>query len=196
MKGQWRTDDKKDWRIREKSAERNEKWEKRSKERRRKEKKHGGRKRRTLTLTIVSCPPFSFPSLIQIRLTRSPASPSPPPARPRCHRRWRLVWPGSRGPSASDLCPLGRPCPSGSAWSSPSLIELTGRKHEDVKKKTKQIGALRLLSLSLSLSSSHSDSEPSSISSSSSLSSPSLSSSFSIFCLTLVKTDWSTMESS
>ncbi|TNN58599.1 hypothetical protein EYF80_031219 [Liparis tanakae] len=44
---------------------------------------------------------------------------------------------------------------------------------------------------------SHSDSEPSSrSSSSSSLSSPSLSSSFSIFCRTLVKTDCSTMESS
>lgn len=44
---------------------------------------------------------------------------------------------------------------------------------------------------------SHSDSEPSSSpSSSSSLSSPSLSSSFSIFCRTLVKTDWRTMESS
>ena len=44
---------------------------------------------------------------------------------------------------------------------------------------------------------SHSDSEPSSSpSSSSSLSSPSLSSSFSIFCRTLVKTDCRTMESS
>ena len=42
-----------------------------------------------------------------------------------------------------------------------------------------------------------SDSDPSSSSSSSSsLSSPSLSSSFSIFCLKLVNTDWSTMESS